>query len=125
MNQKDTILVVEDKKEIGLLLQFIFSNEYNVVYKENAVDALLWLQEGNVPILIISDISMPQMSGIEFLERLKSNMLYRSIPVFILSGREDSQTRIDVLEAGADDYIVKPFNPQELKVRVRNTLKKY
>ena len=125
MNQKDTILVVEDKKEIGLLLQFIFSNEYNVVYKENAIDALLWLQEGNVPILIISDISMPQMSGVEFLERLKSNMLYRSIPVFILSGREDSQTRIDVLEAGADDYIVKPFNPQELKVRVRNTLKKY
>ena len=65
---------------------------------------------------------MPEMNGYEFLKYLKASSLYQNIPVIILSSMENSGERIHMLEEGADDFILKPFNPQELKIRVRNLL---
>jgi DNA-binding response OmpR family regulator len=65
---------------------------------------------------------MPGMSGDEFLSFIKQNGLYKDIPVLILSGEESSDFRIKMLEEGAADFILKPFNPQELKVRIRKVL---
>ena len=81
-----------------------------------------WLFEGNRPNLIVLDIWMPGMSGDEFLSFIKQNGLYKDIPVLILSGEESSDFRIKMLEEGAADFILKPFNPQELKVRIRKVL---
>ena len=66
---------------------------------------------------------MPEMNGDEFLSYIKSNGLYKDIPIIVLSGEESSAIRIKMLEEGADDYIVKPFNPMELKIRIRKVLK--
>ncbi len=77
---------------------------------------------GNMPDLIISDIRMPEMRGDEFLAYLKLNELFKQIPVVMLSSEDSTSERIRLLEEGAEDYIVKPFNPQELKIRIKKIL---
>ena len=82
-----------------------------LVYFEDPVRAIEWLNEGNEPALIISDIRMPKMTGSEFLAYLKGNSLFKDIPVVMLSSEESTTERINLLEAGAEDFILKPFNP--------------
>ena len=74
------------------------------------------------PDLVITDIRMPKMTGSEFLSYLKSNELFKHIPVMMLSSEESTTERIRLLEEGAVDYILKPFNPMELKVRLQKFL---
>ena len=102
------ILLVDDKASIGKVLSMYLGKEYDFVYCE-----------GNEPDLIISDIRMPKMTGSEFLHYLKSNELFKHIPVMMLSSEESTTERIRLLEEGAVDYILKPFNPMELKVRLK------
>ena len=114
---KKTILLLDDKESIAKVVAVYLSGEYDVVYFDNQ-----WLQEGNKPDLIISDIRMPVMRGDEFLEYVKNNELFKSFPVIILSSEESTSERIRLLEVGASDYIVKPFNPMELKIRIRKII---
>lgn len=116
------ILLVDDKASIGKVLSVYLGQEYDLVYAEDPLKAIEWLHQGNEPDLIISDIRMPRMSGEEFIHYLKSNELFKHIPVVILSSEESTTERIRLLEEGAVDYIVKPFNPMELKVRVKKYL---
>lgn len=113
------ILLVDDKAAIGKVLSMYLGKEYDLVYCENPLKAIDWLQDGNEPDLIISDIRMPEMTGSEFLHYLKSNELLQHIPVMMLSSEESTSERIRLLEEGAVDYILKPFNPMELKVRLK------
>ena len=116
------ILFVDDKPAIGKVLSVFLGNENELVYFEDPVRAIEWLSEGNEPALIISDIRMPKMSGSEFLAYLKSNSLFKGIPVVMLSSEESTTERINLLEAGAEDFILKPFNPMELKARIKKFL---
>ncbi|WP_315085077.1 response regulator [Bacteroides heparinolyticus] len=113
------ILLVDDKATIGKILSVYLEKEYDFTYVEDPLKAIEWLHEGNEPALIISDIRMPHMSGDEFLHYLKSNELFKQIPVIMLSSEDSSSNRIKLLEDGAADYILKPFNPMELKVRIK------
>lgn len=94
-------------------------NEFECTWLPDGLQAIKWLQEGNTPDLIISDIRMPKMRGDDFLEWIKQNELFRHIPVIMLSSEDSTSERIRLLEIGAVDYIVKPFNPMELKIRVK------
>jgi len=116
------ILLVDDKASIAKVLSVYLGQEYDLVYSEDPLKAIEWLHQGNEPDLIISDIRMPHMSGEEFIHYLKSNELFKHIPVVILSSEESTTERIRLLEEGAVDYILKPFNPMELKVRVKKYL---
>lgn len=122
--KKAEILIVDDKAEIAKVIKFQLSSEYDTHHSVNPLEAINWMREGNIPDLIISDYYMPEMDGHQFLSYLKASSIYKNIPVIILSSMENSGERIQMLEDGADDFILKPFNPQELKIRVRNTLKK-
>ena len=102
------ILFVDDKPAIGKVLSVYLGKENELVYFE--------------PALIISDIRMPRMNGSEFLHYLKGNALFRHIPVVMLSSEESTTERINLLEAGAEDFILKPFNPMELKARIKKYL---
>lgn len=113
------ILFVDDKPAIGKVLSVYLGKENELVYFEDPVRAIEWLNEGNEPALIISDIRMPKMTGSEFLAYLKSNSLFKDIPVVMLSSEESTTERINLLEAGAEDFILKPFNPMELKARIK------
>lgn len=112
------ILLVDDKASIGKVLSIYLGKEYELEYFEDPLKAIEWLHAGNEPDLIISDIRMPHMRGDEFLHFLKSNELWKHIPVIMLSSEESTTERINLLKAGAEDYILKPFNPLELKVRI-------
>ncbi|MCD8093276.1 MAG: response regulator transcription factor [Bacteroides sp.] len=117
-----TILFVDDKPAIGKVLSVYLGQENELVYLEGPIQAIEWLNEGNEPALIISDIRMPKMSGSEFLAYLKSNAMFKDISVVMLSSEESTTERINLLEAGAEDYILKPFNPMELKARIKKFL---
>ncbi len=116
-------ILFEDKNPaIGKVLSVYLGKENELVYFEDPVRAIEWLNEGNEPALIISDIRMPKMTGSEFLAYLKSNSLFKDIPVVMLSSEESTTERINLLEAGAEDFILKPFNPMELKARIKKFL---
>ena len=107
------ILFVDDKPAIGKVLSVYLGKENELVYFEDPVRAIEWLNEGNEPALIISDIRLAY---------LKSNSLFKDIPVVMLSSEESTTERINLLEAGAEDFILKPFNPMELKARIKKFL---
>lgn len=116
------ILFVDDKPAIGKVLSVYLGKENELIYFEDPIRAIEWLHGGNDPVLIISDLRMPRMDGGEFLRYLKGNALFKHIPVVMLSSEESSAERIELLEAGAEDYILKPFNPMELKARIKKFL---
>ena len=113
------ILIVDDKPEIAKVITIQLSKDYDVHAEGNPIEALAWMHAGNIPDLIISDVNMPEMDGRTFLKHLKASSTFN----FILSSLESSNDRIELLEAGAADFVLKPFNPQELKIRVRNLLR--
>lgn len=119
---KKKILIVDDKDQIAKILYVYLQGDYDCYYKPNPLAAIQWLLEGSMPDLIISDIRMPEMRGDEFLAYLKLNELFKQIPVVMLSSEDSTSERIRLLEEGAEDYIVKPFNPQELKIRIKKIL---
>jgi DNA-binding response OmpR family regulator len=119
---KKRVLIVDDKSTIAKVIQVYIAELFDCVYFEDPIKAIAWLQDGNIPDLIISDIYMPNMSGAEFLDYLKKNELFRSIPFVILSSEDSTSQKIALLEKGADDYISKPFNPMELKVRLKKII---
>ena len=120
---KRQLLIIDDKIAIAKIISVYLSAEYDITYFNTPVKAIEWLFNGNRPDLIILDIRMPEMNGDEFLSYIKQNGLYKDIPVVVLSGEESSDIRIKMLEVGADDFILKPFNPMELKIRIRKVLK--
>ena len=120
---KQSILLVDDKPEIAKIIMLYLSSLYDVTYREIPIKAIAWLNEGNIPDGVISDLNMPEMSGEEFLCYLKANALFNHIPVLILSSVESSANRIRLFEEGAEDFILKPFNPEELRVRVKRLLR--
>lgn len=120
---KKKILIAEDNAYVSTLLLHFLGKEYDVTLTINGQEALEWLQEGNKPDLIISDIMMPKIDGWTLLANVRASAYFRDIPVMMLSGLEKSQERIKCFELGANDYMVKPFNPQELIIRIANVLK--
>lgn len=120
---KKTVLIVDDKPEIRNLLNMFLSKDYDIVAFENGKSAYEWLQAGNKPDGIISDIQMPELDGRKFLSLIKSSGVFHSIPIIMLSSIHNSDERIKLLDMGADDYLVKPFNPAELKIRLAKLMK--
>jgi len=115
---KKKILVIDDEKTIRVLLQNYLQNDYDVITKSDGEEGLNWLQEGNFPDLIVSDIQMPNLDGYEFIKNIRASGYFKDIPMIMLSGIESSAEKVKTLKMGANDYIVKPFNPEELAVRI-------
>lgn len=120
---KKSMLIIEDNSFMKALLGNLFSLHFDVQTVSNGYEALEWLYEGNMPSVIISDIVMPEMDGFEFLKNIRGSTFFNSIPLVMLSGVDKSNDRIKCLQLGANDYVIKPFNPEELTIRVQNLLK--
>jgi len=80
------------------------------------------MQEGNIPDIIVADIQMPVLNGYDFLTQIKASGFFHATPVIMLSSIDNSTERIKCLRMGARDYVVKPFNPEELYLRIKNIL---
>jgi signal transduction histidine kinase/DNA-binding response OmpR family regulator len=115
------ILVVEDNDEMRFYLKEILGDHVTIAEARHGREALTWLTS-NMPDLIISDVMMPEMDGPELLTHLKSSAAYRGIPVVMLTARASEEDLLNGLSLGVDDYIIKPFNARELKIRIHNLI---
>ena len=115
---KPSILIVEDNQMMLAFLESYLNERFNVICKSNGADALAWLESGNRPDVIISDIEMPDINGFEMLASIKASTYLKRIPIIMLSGKDKSEDRIRSLKMGATDYLTKPFNPEELEIRI-------
>ncbi|WP_046243565.1 response regulator transcription factor [Hymenobacter terrenus] len=119
---KKTLLVIDDEPSIRLILEHYFSTDFQVVLKSNGLEAMEWLEQGNTPDAIVADYDMPVMDGPDFIKQVRASSLHRDVSLIILSGKDTTSTKIECLKLGADDYLVKPFNPEELSLRINNML---
>ena len=117
-----TLLLVEDNAELLLLMKGLFAKTYQVATAENGRIALEYIREHNVDI-VVSDIMMPEMDGLELCRTIKSDVATSHIIVVLLTARISTENQISSYEVGADDYIPKPFEPKVLKVRLASLLK--
>lgn len=116
------ILVTEDNEEMANYIRQVLGDEFQIEWAENGQVALEKLQDFDAD-LVISDIMMPVMDGLELLEKLKSDDRHKFRSVIMLTAKSNQATRLDALSFGLDDYLTKPFNPLELEFRVKNLLK--
>lgn len=117
----ESVLIVEDNEEVRNLVANLFREEYKVFEATNGKEALE-ISQKQIPDLVISDIMMPVMDGIELCRELKTNVNTSHIPVILLTARTAVTFRYEGLETGADDYIVKPFNVEGLRLRAKNLI---
>jgi two-component system, chemotaxis family, chemotaxis protein CheY len=108
------ILVIEDDTLLCWLLKKIVSANSEVIIMNDGLEAWKWLSDGNCADLIISDLKMPSLNGVELLKKLNKNPTLKEIPVIMLSGFEDPAKRKECLDLGAYTYMVKPFEPAVL-----------
>jgi len=120
--ERPLLLVVDDNPDVVRYIAGIVRREYDYVSAQNGREALRLLEQ-YTPELIISDIMMPHMDGYELLRQLKGSERWRPVPFIFLTAKADVDMRIEGLEAGADDYIAKPFNSLELMARVKAALR--
>ena len=123
-DDKIKVMLVEDDRFMQGVLNEYLSTGYKLKSFANGIDAMLELQNGWLPDLIISDLNIPGISGIELINQLKSSDFFNAIPVLVLSGEESSAKRVSCLNAGADDFLIKPFNPLELEARIQVILRR-
>ena len=117
--QRPSILIVEDNESIRNMLTELFSPIYDTFTAEDGVKALEVIHE-HMPQIVLSDVLMPRMSGIELTKQLKSNIDTCHIPVVLLTARTEIEQNLEGLRIGADDYITKPFNSRILISRCNN-----
>ena len=118
---KETILIAEDDRDMLEYLSSSLGQQYNVLMAENGMAASALADEYN-PDIVITDVVMPQLTGDELCRRLKGRLETSHIPVILLTAMGEKENIIFGLEAGADDYIVKPFDMAILRARIRNLL---
>jgi DNA-binding response OmpR family regulator/nitrogen-specific signal transduction histidine kinase len=120
--KEESVLIIEDNPEIRQLVASIFIEQYNTFTADNGKEGLKVAQE-KIPDLIISDIIMPGIDGIELCRKIKTDVNTSHIPVILLTARTAVTFKYEGLETGADDYIVKPFNVEDLRLRSRNLIR--
>lgn len=122
MAEQIEILVVDDDKEIANLVEIYLSSTGYVIHKAyDAMEGLAILQKYDIKLAIL-DVMMPKIDGIEMCKRIRSR---KNIPIIMLSAKSADVDKILGLSAGADDYMIKPFNPMELLARVKSQLRRY
>lgn len=122
MNKKPLILVVDDNPQnIQFLGSLLIAQEYEIGVAQNGVLALNFIKE-RLPDLILLDVMMPEMDGIEFCSALKQNVKYSHIPVIFLTAKTETEDIVKGFEVGGVDYVTKPFISAELLARVKTHL---
>lgn len=114
---KDIALVVEDNEDIARYIGNIIKDRFSVVYARNGREGLIKAEE-YVPDVIITDIMMPEYDGLEMTRDIRNSELLNHIPVIIVTAKSDDAHKLQGLDCGADAYLIKPFSPDELKMRI-------
>ncbi len=117
-----TLLVIDDSEEIVLFICELFSDEYHCLKAADGEEGISVAEEA-IPDIILCDVRMPKKSGTEVVRALKQNPETRTIPIILLSGYNTRKNRLEGLRAMADDFLAKPFDYEELRIKMSNLLK--
>ena len=121
-NEQKRILVVDDEKEIADLIEIhLMSQDYNVTKAKNGIEALELLKENKYN-LVLLDVMMPKLDGIETIKKIRENY---NVPVIIISAKTTEKDKVEGFNLGADDYISKPIKPMDLLARVKAQIRRY
>ncbi|MCM3727917.1 response regulator transcription factor [Neobacillus cucumis] len=119
---QETILIIDDEKEIRDLIGIYLNNEgYNVLKAADGIEGLTLLEENTIH-LVVLDIMMPRLDGIQACLKIRES---RNVPIIMLSAKSQDMDKIMGLTTGADDYVTKPFQPLELVARIKSQLRRY
>ncbi|MBK6284035.1 MAG: response regulator [Draconibacterium sp.] len=119
--EKQVVLIVEDQKDVREYIKDCLGGSYIIFEAENGLKGLKQVEEEE-PDIIISDIMMPEMDGLEMTRQLKNQLKTCHIPIILLTAKASHEQKLEGLEEGADSYIPKPFNRRHLQVRVKKLL---
>jgi CheY-like chemotaxis protein len=123
MDYASTILIVDDQLSVREVLRGVLAKQnYNLVFAASGEEALVKAQEFT-PDLILLDVMMPGITGFEVCRRVRADSLLAEVPIILITALDDHESVLDGLNAGADDFISKPFNHAELRARVQTTLR--
>lgn len=119
-----TVLVVEDENALALLLKYNLEKEGYDVLIEDRGDKVLGVVEQSAPSLILLDWMLPKMSGVDVCKLIRSKPDLKNIPIIMLTAKGQEEDKVKGLNAGADDYVTKPFSVPELMARVRTNMRR-
>ncbi|NRA50482.1 MAG: response regulator, partial [Phaeodactylibacter sp.] len=123
------ILIVEDNADLQQLLLDLLSEVYHCQVANHGAEAWQWLESNDPKVqgikLIISDVMMPEMDGYTLLEKIKADAYWSKTPVIMLTARSAEEDKLQALRMGVDDYLLKPFSPDELKARIQNLVQNF
>lgn len=122
--KRNKILIVDDSKAILCLLQVVLGKRYDVYLAIDGFAAMNWLMNGNRPDVIISDLEMPQIDGVELLSYLSQSRYYEDVPIIVLSGSNKEEIVEKCKNLKISSYITKPFDPAELLQRINMVIGK-
>ena len=120
MTNKHTILIIEDEKNIGNYIETIVnSNQYKSIRARNGMSGIS-LCVSHHPDLILLDLGLPDVDGMDVLKKIRE---FSTVPVIVISARTQETEKVEALDAGADDYVTKPFGSEELLARIRTAIR--
>lgn len=114
--KKSTIVIIDDSPVMSRFLSIFLEKKYNVVTFTDPIEALKELESNLEPSAIITDLDMPNLSGLALIKHIR--ITGNKTPILVVSSNKESNTRVQCLEFGADDYLAKPFHPAELEMRL-------
>lgn len=121
LQKQETILIVEDNKDVAQYISSVISAEYNVFFAGNGQEGLK-MAEQYVPDLVITDLMMPEKDGFAFCKEMRSSIVVNHIPIIIITAKNNMEDRLLGFKCGADAFLVKPFHEEELITRIRQLL---
>ncbi|MBP7273874.1 MAG: response regulator [Saprospiraceae bacterium] len=122
---KKQVLIIEDSISLRTLMAHMLGKKYNVTAKSNGLEALAWIESGNQPDAIVLDINMPKLNGVEFIKNIKCSGIHNHIPMVVVSGSVDTSEEQDLKSLGIDNFLYKPFRPEELLEQVELCCNKF
>lgn len=123
LDNRKTILIVEDDQDLRGFIKTILEKEHKIIEASDGIEGLEQVEK-HQPDFIVSDIMMPHMDGIEFLQKLRENINTSHIPIILLTAKATIESKLEGLEYGADDYITKPFSVPYFRARINNLLER-
>ncbi|MCY7353190.1 MAG: response regulator [Cytophagaceae bacterium] len=118
------VLLVDEDPYVANVLRQALGNDFKLKVITNGIEAMHWLEQGNYPDLIITELEIPHLDGHELIQLVRGSNLMAHLPIIVLSTQDDSSIRIECLESGADAYLTKPFNPFEVRAKARAILRR-
>lgn len=113
-NNKKYLVIENDPSVRGLIKILLEKNNYQVFAKKDGIEAMVLLEHGIIPDAILADTNLGRLNGFEFVKNIRNSGFFQEIPILIISNDIKNHELVKCLENGAEDYILKPFNPDEL-----------